>query len=101
MGWEEHLEEEYLKFAGVKYPDTTENGEPDKTKGCVARMMIHCIKEIRKGVNRAGKNSHGFILRLKRKPEEISPGTRYKKRIKGTTLGAFYTKYNDCIKKVS
>lgn len=85
--WDQTLEDKYMDIVKLKYLPPAP-GEKS-SKGCIAKLITHCKVEFIKAINKIGLASHGGIIRLKRKPEEIEEGTKFKKRPKGEPLAAF------------
>ena len=84
------MENEYLGLHAKKYKPLPP-GEK-QTKGCFARLFSKAKVNLIKNINEMTKTTHKGQIRMKRRPEEIAEGTRWKRRQKGTTLGQFYNK---------
>lgn len=80
--WSTEWETEYMKLRNLAYKNTNE-------KGCFARLFSACKCTRVKALNRASSKTHGGKIFLQRDPAEIDEGTKFRKREKGTTLGAF------------
>jgi hypothetical protein len=84
--WECHLEQKYMVDNGWGYHPGSAGTNP---KGCVASQLAHIKNDLVKGINRATKKSHGKTVRISRKKEEITEGTKFQKRKKGQVLQTF------------
>ena len=84
--WALRMEDEYFRMKGFQYPD-----DRSRLKGCFERLFHSCKNNLIKRINRHGKSTHNTTIRMKPTCSEITPSTRFKKRIKGDTLGGFAT----------